>query len=93
MSSLIKINPNPVKVTKNLTFLKAKDVNKKYVDDKLACNTIDILNELCKIHSFEPARNKKEKKALQEVGAVIEFIEIVEKLSTSSIIEKIIKSA
>ncbi len=37
--------------------------------------------------------NKKEKKALQEVGAVIEFIEIVEKLSTSSIIEKIIKSA
>ena len=37
--------------------------------------------------------NKKEKKALQDVGAVIEFIEIVEKLSTSSIIEKIIKSA
>ena len=37
--------------------------------------------------------NKKEKKALQEVGAVIVFIEIVEKISTSSIIEKIIKSA
>ena len=36
--------------------------------------------------------NKKEKSSTRS-GAVIEFIEIVEKLSTSSIIEKIIKSA
>ena len=30
-------------------------VNKKYVDDKLSCTTVDLLNGLCKIHEFEPS--------------------------------------
>ena len=55
ISGQSSININDTQLTNVKTPLNDNDgVNKKYVDDKLACNTIDILNELCKIHSFEP---------------------------------------
>ena len=58
ISGQSSININDTQLTNVKSPLNDTDgVNKKYVDDKLACNTIDILNELCKIHSFQPSSN------------------------------------
>jgi len=55
ISEQTTININNTQLTNVKTPVNDNDgVNKKYVDSKLNCNSVDIINKLCKIYSFEP---------------------------------------
>lgn len=41
--------------------------NKKYVDDKLNCNSLNIINELCKIYNFDPTASTSDENILEQI--------------------------
>ena len=42
-------------------------VNKKYVDDKLCCDSVNILNELCSIYNFTPSSETTEMQINEQI--------------------------